>query len=1207
MPRRYVALLAVTVLALPALAQEQKKGTGRELPARLPARAGGTIVEEQDKEVATPPPAFKPGEPAPVITALEPVHDFGTTWAGPKLETTFEVKNEGPVPLDILKVRTSCGCTIAGQHPQKIMPGEIGKFPFSINSDKLRGKYEKTATIMSNDPVTPNLKLQMRGVCNRYLDIMPTNANFGKLTGNAPQQRVLKIANNTETPAQLTVEPEQIENVTFKLVETEPGKNFELVVTVTPPFKPGMLNAEATLHSNLPEQLRTTISARAKVPERLEVSPEIVTLNLDKDTGQPFKRPLRFTNYGEQPVNLLEATIDDPEIKVTIAERTDGKAYTVYLEVPSGYKPTNKDRTITLKTDDPAQPEVKALFRASSESLAAKPPQEKPTPQRRPAEELVGQPAPAFSLKTLDGREVSNQAAANAITVLDFFAPNCPHCKKQMPKLEPLRKEYESKGVRFVAVSQTMGGKKFTDQDVTDVVKQTGFAGELVTDHDNTVGPLFQATGFPTLVVLGKTGKVESVHVGNKGDLDTVLKGEFEALLAGKPLPKVETVAQKPAPAKEDLVGKPAPAFTAQTIAGAPLSNNDLSGKVTVLDFFAANCPHCIKQLPRVEQIRQAYEAKGVRFVAVSQTMRTKFSDDDVKAKLKEANFAGELVIDPDNKIGPLFQATGFPTMAIVGKDGKLAALNVGNSQDLEERMKGQLDALIAGQPIPDQWVAKAPAPQPPAPPKQELVGKPAPAFTAQTIAGAPISNNDLSGKVTVLDFFAANCPHCNQQLPRVEQIRQAYEAKGVRFVAVSQTMRTKFSDDDIKAKLKEANFGGELVIDPDNKIGPLFQATGFPTMAIVGKDGKIAALNVGNSQDLEDRMKGQLDALVAGQPIPDQWVAKAPAPQPPAPPKQELLGKPAPAFTAQTIAGAPISNTDLGGKVTVLDFFAANCPHCNKQLPRVEQIRQSYEAKGVRFVAVSQTMRTKFSDEDIQAKLKEANFAGELVIDPDNKIGPLFQATGFPTMAIVGKDGNVAALNVGNMQDLEDRMKGQLDALIAGQPIPDQWVSKAPSQQPQRRPAEEMVGQPAPAFAIATLDNKPVGDAEFGKYKATVLNFVAPNCGFCKKQVPNVDKVRQEYESKGVRFVNVAQKMRKDYTVEETVQVFAEAGSKLEMATDFSNTVGNAYKATSFPTMVVVDGKGSIAHVNIGAKPDIDTILKGQLDTLIKKADSGA
>jgi len=196
----------------------------------------------------------------------------------------------------------------------------------------------------------------------------------------------------------------------------------------------------------------------------------------------------------------------------------------------------------------------------------------------------------------------------------------------------------------------------------------------------------------------------------------------------------------------------------------------------------------------------------------------------------------------------------------------------------------------------------------------------------------------------------------------------------------------------------------------------------------------------------------------------------------------------------------------------------------------------------------------------------------------------------------------------------LETKLQGQLDALIAGKPIPqvaaappaqpaavDQPTAPAQPAQPPQRPAMQLVGQPAPAFSIDTLEGKKVSSDDFKNHPATVLNFVAPNCGFCKKQMPNVEAVRAEYEAKGVRFVNVAQKMgAKEFTTEEIVDVFKGVGSRLELAKDTDNKVGQMFKAVSFPTMVVVSKDGKIEYVNIGAQADLDKSLKGQLDGLI-------
>ncbi|MBU0716932.1 MAG: redoxin domain-containing protein, partial [Planctomycetes bacterium] len=925
-------------------------------------------------EAANPTAGSEAGS-GPKIVAPEPTRDFGTTWIGPILKHAFIIKNEGNAPLEITKVRPACGCTVAGNYPRTIDPGKSGEFPFELNSNKLRGRYEKAITVTSNDPQTPSLKLSLQGECKRYVDVLPTSANFGKVTDNESRVRTLKITNNTEKPLNLSLTNSEDERFEFDLVEKEKGQTYELNVTMNPPYAPGTWRGNTVLLTGVEQQKEITIGASARIPERIELQPPSITLNPNSIEGG-YSRPIRFFNYGSTDVKVLEATTDDPEhIQLALSERYPGRSYTINVGIPAGYTPPAKGHTISIKTDDPEQPlltvPVRALVRPEEPAAA----DEDQPRKMRPAEELVGQPAPSFSATTTDGSRFTNADLQGKVTVLDFFSKNCGHCGKQIPRVEEIRKQYTDKGVRFVAVSQSMGSKKATDEEIKAKINELGFQGELVIDHENTIGPLFRATGFPTMAIVGRTGNIEAVNVGNSGDLDTKMKTQLDALLAGKAVPQVAEAApsppkeQKPETSKrpaEELVGQIAPTFEITTTAGKRVSNEDLTGTVTVLDFVSSRCPHCVRQLPRLEQIRREYQSKGVRFVAVGSGQ----TDDEVKDKIKESGFQGELAIDNNRSVGPQFKVQGVPSMAIIGKTGKVEAVNVGNASDLESRVKGQLDALLAGKSVPQ--VAKADAADQPKPerrsrPAEELVGQKAPKFEVTTTGGKKLSN-DTAGTVTVLDFFSKNCGHCGKQIPRVEEIRKQYADKGVRFVAVSQSMGSqKATDEEINAKIDSLGFKGELVIDEGNSVGPLFKATGFPTMVILGKSGNVEAVNVGNVGDLETRMTTQLDALLAGKSIPGETPAEKPtaetvraepvkekAPEQRARPAEEMVGQQAPAFEITTTDGKKVSN-DVAGTVTVLDFVSSRCGHCSKQLPRLEEIRKEYQAKGVRFVAIGQ------------------------------------------------------------------------------------------------------------------------------------------------------------------------------------------------------------------------------------------------------------
>lgn len=149
-------------------------------------------------------------------------------------------------------------------------------------------------------------------------------------------------------------------------------------------------------------------------------------------------------------------------------------------------------------------------------------------------------------------------------------------------------------------------------------------------------------------------------------------------------------------------------------------------------------------------------------------------------------------------------------------------------------------------------------------------------------------------------------------------------------------------------------------------------------------------------------------------------------------------------------------------------------------------------------------------------------------------------------------------------------------------------------------RPAMTMLNQPSPQFELETLGGQPVAPAVYSAHPATVLNFVAPNCGYCKRQLPEVERVRESFEQRGVRFVNVMQTMKQTFTTEQIMEVLANVGSRSEVALDGGNKVGAMFKATSFPSLYVLDAQGQIREVVSGAKANIRDTLTRRLEDLL-------
>jgi len=263
---------------------------------------------------------------------------------------------------------------------------------------------------------------------------------------------------------------------------------------------------------------------------------------------------------------------------------------------------------------------------------------------------------------------------------------------------------------------------------------------------------------------------------------------------------------------------------------------------------------------------------------------------EDCTKMMSEIGVKGDFALDPGNKNGRLFKVSSFPTMVILDKSGKIAAVNIGSRADLAARITGQLEALLAGKAIPPELLPEKPSPEqmaqaqrpqvPQVRPAEMMVGQSAPAFKLTSEGGKEVSSENPGAPVVVLDFFSPKCAYCKRQMPVVDKVRSVYEAKGVRFIYVGQAMRSPDpTKDDCTKMMSEIGVKGDFALDPGNTIGQLFKATGFPTMVVLDKSGKIAAVNIGARPDLEERMKGQLEALLSGKAIPPELLP----PKPPA------------------------------------------------------------------------------------------------------------------------------------------------------------------------------------------------------------------------------------------------------------------------------------------------------------------------------------
>ena len=130
----------------------------------------------------------------------------------------------------------------------------------------------------------------------------------------------------------------------------------------------------------------------------------------------------------------------------------------------------------------------------------------------RDAATAAGKPAPSdlgFRLKTVDGRTLGPKDYEGQVVVVDFWATWCAPCHIQARILEPIHRDYKSKGVQFLAAN--VGEDEST---VRSFLKGKPFPYPVLLDPEDKVSSQLGVVALPTLMIIDKNGKVALFHTG---------------------------------------------------------------------------------------------------------------------------------------------------------------------------------------------------------------------------------------------------------------------------------------------------------------------------------------------------------------------------------------------------------------------------------------------------------------------------------------------------------------------------------------------------------------------------------------------------------------------------------------------------------------------------------------------------------------------
>ena len=118
-------------------------------------------------------------------------------------------------------------------------------------------------------------------------------------------------------------------------------------------------------------------------------------------------------------------------------------------------------------------------------------------------------PAPDFTLRTTEGRNLRLQEQRGQVVLLNFWATWCGPCRQEMPHLNRLYEKYKGSGFVLMSVN--------VDEDTrnaSDVAAKLGVKFPVLWDTDKKVSRLYDLATMPSTVLIDRDGKIRYVHRG---------------------------------------------------------------------------------------------------------------------------------------------------------------------------------------------------------------------------------------------------------------------------------------------------------------------------------------------------------------------------------------------------------------------------------------------------------------------------------------------------------------------------------------------------------------------------------------------------------------------------------------------------------------------------------------------------------------------
>jgi peroxiredoxin len=331
----------------------------------------------------------------------------------------------------------------------------------------------------------------------------------------------------------------------------------------------------------------------------------------------------------------------------------------------------------------------------------------------------VGSSAPDFNLPGIDGKRHSlHEYAGSKVLAVVFTCDHCPVAEMYEQRIERLTADYKDRGVALVAINPNKPeAVHLSEMGYTDLgdsldemkirAKYRHFNFPYLSDGaTQEVAMKYGPTATPHVFIFDQERKLRyegRIDSNPREQLATKheARDAIDALLAGRPLEVESTPAVgcstkwafKAAGTRAEIAKweqEPVTVQMASVDQIKTLRQNQGTGKVTLINFWATWCEPCIEEFPEIQKMLRMYRKRPLDIVTVSinspdeKPLVQKFLEEQ-HALTRNYLFASNDAADAVKAFGNHWSG-GVPYTVLIGMDGQILYQEQGSMNALEVR-----------------------------------------------------------------------------------------------------------------------------------------------------------------------------------------------------------------------------------------------------------------------------------------------------------------------------------------------------------------------------------------------------------------------------------------------------------------------------------------------------------------------------------------